>query len=188
MSIGYYIGLGDKTACGGMVLEGDYGISWDGLIQALEGHKVSCGENGKIYEIMGGISSFTSDGRRVAGTLDSFSGCPCRAQLLPSVFTASYQGEVSIAVQQAAGAARQPTSPPSVEQRGTSPTVDAYDEQFRLVDFNGRPHCTLNYLLLRGTQPVTSGTLDGQGCCGSQCTPTPSRLTFATHLPSPGLE
>ncbi|MCY1398033.1 hypothetical protein D9M71_130590 [compost metagenome] len=76
MAIGYYIGLGDKTACGGQVLEGDRGISWDGVIHALEGHLVSCAKDGKAYQIYGGVSSFTSNGRRVAGTLDSFSGCP----------------------------------------------------------------------------------------------------------------
>jgi hypothetical protein len=36
----------------------------------------------------------------VAGTLDSFSNCPCKAQLIPSVFstpcTGCYQGRRSI--------------------------------------------------------------------------------------------
>jgi hypothetical protein len=36
-----------------------------------------------------------SHGRLMAGTLDSFSNCPCRARLIPSVFTASYQNERS---------------------------------------------------------------------------------------------
>lgn len=95
MSIGYYIGLGDKTECGGEVIEGDSTISWDGLIHSLEGHLATCGKDLKSYPIRGGVSSVTNNGRRVAGTLDSFSGCPCGARLLPSVTTASYEGEVS---------------------------------------------------------------------------------------------
>lgn len=187
MSVGYFIGLGDKTECGGVVLEGDYGISWDGVIHALEGHKVSCGKDKKTYEILGGVSSFTTDGRRVAGTLDSFSGCPCRAQLLPSVLTASYHGEPSTAVQ-AARTFRQAPRSDSTDSVGTSTNADTYDEQFSLVDHQGRPHCTLEYLLLQGDQRLASGTLDEQGCSSSQCSSTPSRLNFATHLPSPVLE
>jgi len=95
MTIGYFICVGNKTTCGGEVLEGDDGITWDDLIHAREGDRVSCGKDGNIYRIYGGITHFTSNGRRVAGTLDSVSGCPCKAKLLPSVFTASYENDES---------------------------------------------------------------------------------------------
>lgn len=179
MSIGYFIGLGDKTGCGGEVLEGDYGISWHGVIHALEGHKVSCAEDGETYEIVGGVSSFTSSGRRVAGTLDSFSSCPCRAQFLPSVLTASYHGKANVLVAPAQTA--KPTVP-------VTPLRNAYDEQFRLVDLRERPHSTLKYLLLQDGQLVASGTLDSRGCCDSQCSPARSHMAIAIHAPSPGLE
>lgn len=96
-AVGYYICLGDKTECGGVVQEGDSTILWHGLLHSLEGHAVTCGYDGKTYRILGGVSHFTNEGRRVAGTLDSISGCPCRAKLLPSVFTATYENEGRLA-------------------------------------------------------------------------------------------
>ncbi|MBJ2347573.1 MULTISPECIES: PAAR domain-containing protein [Pseudomonas] len=93
MSRGYYIGLGDETTCGGKVLDGDASFSLDGLLHACEGDRVTCGKNGKTYRIIGGVTHMTSNGRLMAGTLDSQSGCPCNARLLPSVFTASYRNE-----------------------------------------------------------------------------------------------
>ena len=90
MALGYFIGLDDKTTCGGKVLESDPGITWSGMQHALEGHLVSCGQNGKAYPICGGVEGFISHGRRVAGTLDSRSGCPCQAELIASVTVHSY--------------------------------------------------------------------------------------------------
>ncbi|MDE1166611.1 MAG: PAAR domain-containing protein [Pseudomonas sp.] len=61
------------------------------MVQAREGDQVSCGKDGKTYQIIGGIAHININGRRVAGTLDSFSGCPCEAQLIPSVLSATYR-------------------------------------------------------------------------------------------------
>ncbi|WP_460164147.1 PAAR domain-containing protein [Pseudomonas sp. S2_F03] len=90
MSEGYFIGLGDKTTCGRKVLEGDNRINIFGVLHSRAGDMVSCGVDGKIYKIIGGISHMESHGRLMAGALDSFSGCPCRARFIPSVFTATY--------------------------------------------------------------------------------------------------
>lgn len=95
MRTGYYIGLGDKTDCGGVVLDAAPGISWNGVIHARAGGPVTCGKDGKTYPILGGISHFTSDGVPIAGTLDSVSGCPCRARLIPSVTSATYRVEIN---------------------------------------------------------------------------------------------
>ena len=56
MSEGFFIGLGDKTSCGGEVLDGDPRINLYGLLHACEGDRVTCGVNGKTYRIEGGIS------------------------------------------------------------------------------------------------------------------------------------
>lgn len=93
MATGYYIGPGDKTTCGGTVLEGDVTFSLFGLVHACEGDLVTCGEDDERYQIHGGVSHVISNGKRVAGTLDSFSGCPCKAQLIPSNFEGSYENE-----------------------------------------------------------------------------------------------
>ncbi|CAK9890780.1 PAAR domain-containing protein [Pseudomonas fluorescens] len=122
MTDGYFIGLGDKTTCGGKVLDGDDRVNFFGLLHAREGDRVSCGKDGKIYRIVGGISHMESHGKLMAGTLDSFSDCPCRARLIPSVFTASYQNEKS--TPQSARRAAQPGSStvtnPSVAPRQSS--------------------------------------------------------------------
>lgn len=57
---------------------------------AREGDPVTCGKDGKRYVIAGGIQHFMAKGR-VAGTLDSFSTCPCQARLIHSLPSATYQ-------------------------------------------------------------------------------------------------
>lgn len=93
MADGYFIGQGDKTTCGGQVLDGDARINLYGVLHAREGDRVTCGKDGGTYRIVGGISHMESHGRLMAGTLDSFSDCPCRARLIPSVFTATYRNQ-----------------------------------------------------------------------------------------------
>ena len=92
---GYYIGMGDKTTCGGEVLDGDNGIKTHALFHACEGDRVTCGKDGKIYRIVGGVSHMHSHGRLMAGTLDSRSGCPCKAELIPSEFRSTYQNPIT---------------------------------------------------------------------------------------------
>ena len=115
MSDGHFIGLGDKTTCGGKVLDGDPSINIYGLLHACEGDRVTCGKHPGIYKILGGISHMNSHGRLMAGTLDSFSNCPCKAQLIPSVFTATYERQVDPAPGATLGTA-QPTTPPATHR------------------------------------------------------------------------
>ncbi|UWF49318.1 PAAR domain-containing protein [Pseudomonas sp. N3-W] len=120
MNEGYFIGLGDKTTCGGEVLEGDDRIVMLGLLHAREGDRVSCGKDGETYRIVGGVSHMDSHGRLMAGTLDSFSDCPCKARLIPSTFKASYQNPPKAArgtTQQASSAV---TSRPVVPRQSES--------------------------------------------------------------------
>lgn len=95
MAIGYYIRLNDKTSCGGFVTQATSRMVLHGIEQSREGDAVLCGVDGKTYRISGGISHMTSDGIRLAGTLDSVSGCPCRARLEASLFCAIYENEKS---------------------------------------------------------------------------------------------
>jgi uncharacterized Zn-binding protein involved in type VI secretion len=91
MREGHFIGLNDRTTCGGKVLDGDTRMMMYGVAQACEGDRVTCGKDGKTYRIVGGISHVINHGKPVAGTLDSYSNCPCKAELIPSVLTATYQ-------------------------------------------------------------------------------------------------
>lgn len=119
MSEGYFIGRGDKTTCGGKVLEGDNRINIFGVLHSREGDLVSCGKDGKTYRIVGGISHMVSHGRLMAGTLDSFSDCPCKARLIPSIYTATYQNEVRPTARTTAAVA-QPLTPAVTTHTATS--------------------------------------------------------------------
>jgi len=123
MNKGHFIGRGDKTTCGGEVLDGDGRINLRGLLHACEGDRVTCGKDGKTYRIIGGISHARSHGRLMAGTLDSHSGCPCRAQLIPSVLTPTYT-KVPSAPQVTSGAAQPQTPTPA--SRPTLPQESAF--------------------------------------------------------------
>lgn len=71
---GYFIRLGDRTSCGGQVIEATTDTMMDGLPQARLGDTVTCGATGGLYRIEGGVSWDLSDGLPVAGTLDSTTG------------------------------------------------------------------------------------------------------------------
>ncbi|WP_095157853.1 PAAR domain-containing protein [Pseudomonas sp. Irchel 3E13] len=96
MMLGYLIRMCDKTTCGGQVLTGDSEFIIEGLPSARQGDSVTCGVTGKTYQIHGGIPSFINEGVLVAGSLDSFSGCPCYAGLIPSDFGFSYESTNSV--------------------------------------------------------------------------------------------
>lgn len=108
MPEGFFIRQGDKTECGGEVLQGDERIMMYGVEHAREGDRVSCGKDGKIYEITGGIPFYISHGKQVAGTLDSYSTCPCRAKLIASSHLGSYIKEDDYAPPRASRAAASP--------------------------------------------------------------------------------
>ncbi|WP_414703733.1 PAAR domain-containing protein [Pseudomonas sp. TCU-HL1] len=66
-----------------------------GIAHSRVGDRVTCGKDGKTYQIIGGVSYIRSHGRLVAGPLDSISSCPCKARLIPSMFEATYSSESS---------------------------------------------------------------------------------------------
>jgi uncharacterized Zn-binding protein involved in type VI secretion len=69
MAKGYFIRKGDKTSCGGEVLDTDTRIMVFGFAHAREGDPVSCGKNDETYEIVGGISYMNNHGGLFAGSL-----------------------------------------------------------------------------------------------------------------------
>ncbi|HAT1574116.1 TPA: hypothetical protein I8Y25_000448 [Raoultella ornithinolytica] len=84
-AMGFYLRVGDATTCGGKILTGDETLSWYGVAGAREGDAVSCGKHSGTYKILGGTSDTWDEGRRLAGTLDSVSSCPCRARFIESI-------------------------------------------------------------------------------------------------------
>lgn len=91
MRLGYFIRLGDKTSCGGTVLGGERSVTLLGVPRSREGDRVSCGKSTGEFHIVGGVDQLKSNGRRVAGSLDSTSSCACNALLIPSSFTTQYE-------------------------------------------------------------------------------------------------
>ncbi|MCE1644908.1 PAAR domain-containing protein, partial [Enterobacter hormaechei] len=84
MAIGYFLLVGDKTTCGGQIITGDHTMTFNGRATAREGDKVTCGKHPGSYTIVGGVSDVFDMGRKLAGTLDSVSTCPCRARFINS--------------------------------------------------------------------------------------------------------
>ncbi|MEX0444712.1 PAAR domain-containing protein [Xenorhabdus sp. SGI246] len=85
MAIGYFLVVGDQTTCGGAILTGSSQVTFYGKQSALEGSSVSCGRYGGSYQIIGGVSGFLNHQKKMAGTLDSRSSCPCQAGLIHSI-------------------------------------------------------------------------------------------------------
>ncbi|MGR7480531.1 S-type pyocin domain-containing protein [Klebsiella aerogenes] len=81
----------DPTTCGGRVLEGAPNRKTNGTPVARMGDKVSCGKDNKTYQIIGGISWIKTEGRLVAGSLNSFSSCPCNAKIIPQITVQTYE-------------------------------------------------------------------------------------------------
>lgn len=86
MAIGHFLFRGDKTACGGRILEGFPDHQFFDKDIACEGHQVTCGKHPGRFRICGGLDDDDIHGKRVAGTLHSRSSCPCKSRFIPSIF------------------------------------------------------------------------------------------------------
>ncbi|HEY3590267.1 MAG TPA: PAAR domain-containing protein [Buttiauxella sp.] len=85
MSVGYFLRVGDSTTCGGKILTGDPTFQWYGVSAAREGDMVNCGKHPGTYKILGGVADTFDGGQTLAGSIDSFSSCPCHAKFIPSI-------------------------------------------------------------------------------------------------------
>jgi uncharacterized Zn-binding protein involved in type VI secretion len=168
MNIGYFICKGDQTTCGGEVLDGDGRHTLFGLLHSREGDRVSCGKDGKIYQIKGGISHMDSHGKLRAGTLDSVSGCPCGAELIPSprTRTAKYRSRVRPVSQTAA--AWTPNAGPdfsSAEARPKAPTQESpLEEEEEEEELEQNTIVLRLGLFFDGTGNNQGNSATGEGC------------------------
>ncbi|WP_312628880.1 S-type pyocin domain-containing protein [Scandinavium sp.] len=88
---GYFLFRGDKTVCGGRILEGWSDHQFFDKDMACEGHKVTCGKHPGHYRICGGLEDDDIHGKRIAGTLHSYSSCPCKSKFVPSNWDDYYE-------------------------------------------------------------------------------------------------
>ena len=86
MVIGHYLFRGDKTVCGGRIIEGWEDHQHFDKDMACEGHQVTCGKHAGRFRIVGGLENDEIHGKRIAGTLHSRSSCPCKSRFIPSIF------------------------------------------------------------------------------------------------------
>ncbi|MTH48852.1 PAAR domain-containing protein [Intestinirhabdus alba] len=91
MSRGNYLVVGDKTSCGGVIVEGDVTQTIMGKAAAREGDKVTCGKFPGVFYISGGMVNDMVNGRKMAGTLESRSTCPCQSRFIPSMLNDTYE-------------------------------------------------------------------------------------------------
>ncbi|WP_442798740.1 PAAR domain-containing protein [Pantoea vagans] len=87
---GYFLFRGDKTVCGGVILEGWSDHQFFDKDMACESHKVTCGKHPGRFRICGGIND-EIHGKRIAGTLHSYSSCPCKSKFIPSNLNDDYE-------------------------------------------------------------------------------------------------
>jgi len=94
---GYYLFRADKTRCGGVITEGWSDHQHFDRDMACEGHKVTCGKHPGLYRICGGLDD-DIHGKRIAGTLHSYSSCPCKSKFINSNWDDDYElgGEATV--------------------------------------------------------------------------------------------
>jgi len=98
MATGFFLYHLDKTTCGGRILAGaedeTYEIGGIERQQVRAGDPVTCGKHPGRFRVCGGMGDTYEVGgelREWAGSLDSYSSCPCRATFLPFVETHTYE-------------------------------------------------------------------------------------------------
>ena len=91
---GYFLFQGDRTVCGGKIITGAEDTEFFGRSQARESDKVTCGKHPGIYRICGGMGDMYEVGgvnRQLAGSIESYSSCPCRAKFIPQDLDNTYE-------------------------------------------------------------------------------------------------
>lgn len=154
MAIGYFLRVGDRTTCGGQILTGDKTMQWYGVAGAREGDLVTCGKHSGTYNIIGGVHSVWSDGRKVAGTLESISSCPCHAHFISSI-NDCYVVE--------SNKTQSPSSPKISHQKRHESSGEMHSIRYLCKDDNGRAMTNCKYYLYLSDGEYVYGETDNDG-------------------------
>lgn len=128
---GFYLVQGDKTTCGGKITTGAEDHTLFDKPVAREQDSVTCGKHAGLYKIAGGIDNDTIHDRRMAGTLDSYSTCPCKAKFIPSMMDDTYEKSGDSA--NSAGGTSPIATSPAITPPVTTPELPS--------DLKSKPHC-----------------------------------------------
>lgn len=134
MAKGHYLGVGDQTTCGGVIIEGDATHVLMGKAVAREQDRVTCGKHSGTYIIVGHIPGDSIHGRKFAGTLNSQSNCPCQAWFIPSLVNDTYEFS---AESRAYNAKKSENYPSTLINHRVSSEESSYKGQ--ICDFNSSP-------------------------------------------------
>lgn len=141
---GYFLFRGDKTVCGGRIIEGWSDHQFFGKDMACEGHKVTCGKHPGHYRICGGLNDDDIHGKRIAGTLHSYSSCPCKSKFVPSNFDDDYElgGEATVTHTDLSHLVKMPVLPGPIESEPeqhaqTAKKKTGIDAGFTVLPYGG---------------------------------------------------
>lgn len=198
MRKGYYLRKGDRTTCGGYIMDGDSTFKLYGIPRAREGDEVTCGVDGKTYHIHGGISFMKRHGRRLAGTLDSVSSCGCRAGLMNSTCQGSYtthrdadpaSNDRRSADEMVPAQSRQGAGCGHPSARSTPAFAQAAcDQCFEFLNHQHLPIGHADYVLMQDDQCIGYAKLDEHGHSRTYSSANPTELQLAINAQSPVLE
>ncbi|WP_320741175.1 PAAR domain-containing protein [Enterobacter sp. 166D1] len=157
---GYYLFRGDKTRCGGVITEGWSDHQHFDRDMSCEGHKVTCGKHPGIYRICGGLDD-DIHGKRIAGTLHSYSSCPCKSKFLNSNWDDDYElggeaTECNTGAQQINNLPELPEPIQHAQSVKTEPKSDdgkGIDAGFAVLPYGGTTEAWQR-LLFTGTPPA----------------------------------
>ncbi|WP_312311938.1 polymorphic toxin type 44 domain-containing protein [Atlantibacter sp.] len=131
MAEGNYLVQGDKTTCGGRITTGAEDHTLFDKPVARERDSVTCGKHAGLFKIAGGIDNDTIHDRRMAGTLDSYSTCPCKAKFIPSMWDDTYE--------KSSGSANSAAGTSSSKASSTNSSTNSHSELSS--DSTSKPHC-----------------------------------------------
>lgn len=141
---GYFLFRGDKTRCGGVITEGWSDHQHFDRDMACEGHKVTCGKHPGLYRICGGLNDDDIHGKRIAGTLHSYSSCPCKSKFINSNWDDDYElgGEATVTHTDLSHLVKMPELPGPIESEPeqhaqTAKKKTGIDAGFAVLPYGG---------------------------------------------------
>lgn len=158
---GYFLYSGDKTLCGGRILSGASDDDYNGKQRVRERDPVSCGKHEGRFKVCGGMGDTYEVGGEVrewAGSIESYSSCPCRSRFVPTMFTDTYDYNCNSGL--AAERERKAIQQKSPE---TGEEVTRNMIRFVCMDDDGKAMVNTPYVLIFSNDREETGTTDSQG-------------------------